>query len=361
MRYHYNVAITAKESNKGRDIFWLALPDHIMSRILLSHGAGGREMQTLIEQVFRRHYSPAGVSQDDSALVNLEAVNLAFTTDAFVVSPLFFPGGDIGRLAVAGTVNDLLTAGAKPIALAAAFILEEGFPLDSLQQITDSMQQTALEAGVSIVTGDTKVVPRGSADQVFITTTGLGLVLRPGVSGASTRPGDAIILTGSVGDHGTAVMLAREKLLTGANIVSDAAPLTDIVLNLLAAGVDVHTLRDPTRGGLAATLNEIAQQSRTAMEIQEAQVPVQPAVAAACEALGLDPFTVANEGKLVVIVAPQDAAQALAVIRGSRYGRAAQIIGEVKEGPAGRVQVRTTWGTARLLEMPSGELLPRIC
>ena len=332
-----------------------------MPRILLSHGAGGREMLNLIEQVFRRHYSPAEVSQDDSAILTLEAVNLAFTTDAFVVSPLFFPGGDIGRLAVAGTVNDLLTAGARPIALAAAFILEEGFPIASLQRLTDSMQQTAAEAGVNIVTGDTKVVPRGSADQVFITTSGLGVVLRPGVSGASARPGDAVILTGSVGDHGTAVMLAREKLLTGENIVSDAAPLTDIVLNLLAAGVEIHALRDPTRGGLAATLNEIAGQSRTAMEIRETQVPIQPAVAAACEALGLDPFTVANEGKMVVVVAPQDADRALKLIRGCRYGQEAQIIGEVKDGPAGRVQVRTVFGTARLLEMPSGELLPRIC
>jgi hydrogenase expression/formation protein HypE len=283
------------------------------------------------------------------------------TTDAFVVSPLFFPGGDIGRLAVAGTVNDLLTAGARPLALAAAFILEEGFPIDSLQRITYAMQQTATEAGVSIITGDTKVVPRGAADQVFITTTGLGLVLRPGVSGSSARPGDSVILTGSVGDHGTAVMLAREKLLAGENIVSDAAPLTDIVLNLIEAGIEIHTLRDPTRGGLAATLNEIAIQSQTAIEIQEVLVPVQPAVAAACEALGLDPFTVANEGKMVVVVAPRDAERARRLIQASRYGQEAQVIGEVKDSPAGRVQVRTVLGTARLLEMPSGELLPRIC
>jgi hydrogenase expression/formation protein HypE len=189
----------------------------------------------------------------------------------------------------------------------------------------------------------------------------LGLVLRPGVSGASARPGDTVILTGSVGDHGTAVMLAREKLLAGANIVSDAAPLTDIVLNLLAAGLDVHSLRDPTRGGLAATLNEIAGQSQRAIEIEESRVPIQPAVAAACEALGLDPLTVANEGKMVVVIAPRDAERALTVIHASRYGQDARIIGEVKEAPAGRVQVRTTLGTARLLEMPSGELLPRIC
>ncbi len=247
-------------------------------------------MLNLIEQVFRSHYSPADVGQDDSAVLHLTSGHLAFTTDAFVVSPLFFPGGDIGRLAVAGTVNDLLTAGAKPVALAAAFILEEGFPVADLLAITDSMRETAAEAGVSIVTGDTKVVPRGSADQVFITTSGLGVVLRPGISGASAQPGDAIILTGSVGDHGTAVMLAREKLLTGAPIVSDAAPLTEIVLNLLESGIEVHALRDPTRGGLAATLNEIAAQSKLTLEIQEAHIPIQPAVAAACEALGLDPL-----------------------------------------------------------------------
>jgi hydrogenase expression/formation protein HypE len=318
-------------------------------------------MLNLIEQVFRRHYSPADIGQDDSAILNLASGNLALTTDAFVVSPLFFPGGDIGRLAVAGTVNDLLTAGAKPVALAAAFILEEGFPIDNLVAISDSMRETAAEAGVNIVTGDTKVVPRGSADQVFITTTGLGVVIQPGISGASSRPGDAIILTGSVGDHGTAVMLAREKLLSAAHIVSDAAPLTEIVLNLLACGVEVHALRDPTRGGLAATLNEIASQSKSTLEIQEAQIPIQPTVAAACEALGLDPLTVANEGKMVVVVAASDAQRALQVIKDSRYGQAAQIIGEVKEGPAGRVQIRTVLGTARLLEMPSGELLPRIC
>ena len=311
-------------------------------------------MLNLIEQVFRRHYSPDNVGQDDSAILSLAPGNLAFTTDAFVVSPLFFPGGDIGRLAVAGTVNDLLTAGAKPVALAAAFILEEGFPIDDLLIIVNSMRETAAEAGVTIVTGDTKVVPRGSADQVFITTTGLGVVLRPAISGALAQPGDAIILTGSVGDHGTAVMLAREKLLTGADIVSDAAPLTEIVLNLLKAKVELHTLRDPTRGGLAATLNEIAGQSQVAIEIQEERVPVQPAVTAACEALGLDPLTVANEGKMVVVVAPDDASQALQVIRASRYGQGAQIIGAVKEGPAGRVQVRTVFGRPGCWKCPPG-------
>ena len=318
-------------------------------------------MVRLIDQVFRSCYSPAGVSQDDSAILTVATGNLAFTTDAFVVSPLFFPGGDIGRLAVAGTVNDLLTAAAQPLALAVAFILEEGLPVADLERIAASMRESAAEAGVSIVTGDTKVVPRGAADQVFITTSGVGRILQPGVSGGAAQPGDAVLLTGSVGDHGTAVMLTRENLVTGTAIASDAAPLTDIVLNLVAAGIPLHVLRDPTRGGLAATLNEIAGQAQVAIEIQEDQVPVQPAVAAACEALGLDPLTVANEGKMVVMVPPAESERALAVIRSSRYGQGAARIGTVLPSPAGRVQVRTSFGTARLLEMPAGELLPRIC
>ncbi|HAY21559.1 MAG TPA: hydrogenase expression/formation protein HypE [Desulfobacterales bacterium] len=332
-----------------------------MKRILLSHGAGGQEMFALIEQVFRRSYGPFGVSRDDSAIIEFAGGNLALTTDAYVVSPIFFPGGDIGRLAVAGTVNDLLTAGARPAVLAAAFILEEGFPVESLQAITDSMHQTAAEAGVDIVTGDTKVAPRRAADEVFITTTGLGAVLRPGLSGAAAKPGDKIIVTGSLGDHGIAVMLARENLLGSDNIRSDVAPLTEIVLRLLEAEVEVHALRDPTRGGIAATLNEIARQSQVAIEIEESRVPVRPEVAAACEVLGFDPFAVANEGKMVVIVAASDANRALGIVRDCRYGREAQLIGEVLPAPAGRVHCRTPYGAARLLEMPTGELLPRIC
>ena len=221
-----------------------------MKHILLSHGAGGREMTTLIEEVFLSRYGVPDRWRRQRHRA-LGSHRLAFTTDSFVVDPLFFPGGDIGRLAVAGTVNDLLTAAARPLALSASFILEEGLEIDILKAIAESMQQAAAECGVTIVTGDTKVVPKGSADKVFITTAGVGLVLRPGVSGAAARPGDKIILTGSVGDHGTAVMLAREKLLDGEAIASDAAPLTELVLNLLEAGCDVHTMRDPTRGGIA--------------------------------------------------------------------------------------------------------------
>jgi hydrogenase expression/formation protein HypE len=332
-----------------------------MSRILLSHGAGGREMAALIDEVFLARYGDPNRAGDDSATVQLGAQQFAFTTDSFVVDPLFFPGGDIGRLAVAGTVNDLLTAAARPLVLSASFILEEGLEISVLQAIAESMRQTAAEAGVAIVTGDTKVVPKGSADKVFITTAGVGQVLRSGVSGAAARPGDEIILTGSVGDHGTAVMLAREKLLDGEAIASDTAPLTALVLNLLDEDCQIHAMRDPTRGGIAAALNEIARQSQVAMEIIESRVMVQPGVAAACEALGLDVFKVANEGKMLIFVAPQDAAKALFIIRRSPYGETARVIGKVHEAPVGRVQVRTVIGTARILDPPSGDLLPRIC
>jgi len=332
-----------------------------MKRILLSHGAGGREMAALIEQVFLAAYGAPDYTGDDSATLALGAHQLAFTTDSFVVDPLFFPGGDIGRLAVAGTVNDLLTAAARPLVLSASFILEEGLDLAVLDVIAQSMRRTAAESGVAIVTGDTKVVPKGAADKVFITTAGLGLVLRPGVSGAAALPGDKIILTGSVGDHGIAVMLAREKLLGAEGIVSDAAPLTGLVLRLLQEGCEVHVMRDPTRGGIAASLNEIARQSQVSMEIEEAQVPVKPAVAAACEALGLDVFQVANEGKMLIIVAPEDALRALSLVQQSPYGHEARLIGAVGRGPRGRVQVRTIIGTARFLDPPSGDLLPRIC
>jgi hydrogenase expression/formation protein HypE len=326
-----------------------------MDLVLLSHGAGGLEMTALIDKVFLSRYGHDAFRGDDSATLQLGSQHLALTTDSYVVTPIFFPGGDIGRLAVAGTVNDLLTAAARPLALSASFIIEEGLEIKTLERIAQSMRETAAECGVAIVTGDTKVVPRGSADQVFITTSGVGEVLRPGVSG------DKIILTGSVGDHGATVMLARENLLEGTSLRSDAAPLTEIVLNLLQEGCAIHAMRDPTRGGIAASLNEIARQSQVCLEIEESAVKVKPGVAAACEALGLDVFKVANEGKMLILVAPGDAQRALALVRASRYGEDAAIIGEVKAGPPGRVQVRTTIGTARILDPPSGELLPRIC
>jgi hydrogenase expression/formation protein HypE len=332
-----------------------------MDLVLLSHGAGGLEMTALIDQVFLSRYGNAALRGDDSAILHLGVQHLALTTDSYVVTPIFFPGGDIGRLAVAGTVNDLLTAAARPVALSASFIIEEGLAVKDLEKIAQSMGETAAECGVAIVTGDTKVVPRGSADRVFITTSGVGEVLRPGVSGAGAVPGDQIILTGSVGDHGATVMLARENLLAGTSLRSDVAPLTEIVLNLLQAGCEIHAMRDPTRGGIASSLNEIARQSQVCLEIEEGAVRVRPGVAAACEALGLDVLKVANEGKMLIFVAPGDAGKALDTVRASRYGADAAIIGAVQAGPPGRVQVRTAIGTARLLDPPSGELLPRIC
>ena len=332
-----------------------------MERVLLSHGAGGREMADLINRVFLASYAPADYAGDDSAALAITSGSIAFTTDSFVVDPIFFPGGDIGRLAVAGTVNDLLTAAARPLALSASFILEEGLPLGELAEIAASMARTAQEGGVAIVTGDTKVVPKGSADKIFITTSGVGQIVRSGVSGAALKPGDRILLTGSIGDHGTAVMLAREGLLEGESILSDAAPLTEMVLRLLNEGIAIHAMRDPTRGGVAAALNEMARQSGVCVEIVEREIPVKPGVAAACEALGLDVLQVANEGKMLVAVAPQDAKRALELVKGCSYGEEARLIGEVKPGPAGRVQLVTAIGTARLLDPPSGELLPRIC
>jgi len=329
-------------------------------RVTLSHGAGGTAMAELIDNIFTAAYGDPSATRDDSAVLDVSGP-LAFTTDSFVVDPIFFPGGDIGRLAVAGTVNDLLTAAARPVAIAASFIIEEGFPIGDLRTIARSMRDTAEECGARIVTGDTKVVPRGSADKLFITTSGIGHVLRPGVSGASAKPGDAIILTGSIGDHGAAVMLARENLLETEAISSDAAPLTEIVMNLIEAGCDIHAMRDPTRGGIGSALNEIARQSSVAIEIDESVVPMRPPVAVACEALGIDPFYVANEGKMLIIVAAPDADRALGVVRRSRYGEEATLIGEVRPVPAGRVQVKTSIGTSRILPPPSGELLPRIC
>ena len=331
------------------------------TRITLSHGSGGKQMTDLIERVFLARYGSTETSHDDSAVLLVGESRIAFTTDSFVVDPIFFPGGNIGRLAIAGTVNDLLTAAARPIAISASFIIEEGLEFSTLEAIAATMRDTAEEAGVKIVTGDTKVVPRGSADKVFITTAGVGTVLMSGVSGASAKPGDKVILTGSLGDHGTAVMLEREKLLDTEAIESDAAPLTDIVLGLIDEGINVHVMRDPTRGGAASALNEIAAQSQVAIEIDETSVLVKPPVAAACEALGIEPYYVANEGKMIIIVAPEDGERALSIIRTKRYGEEARIIGEIRPSPGGRVQLKTSLGTTRILQAPAGELLPRIC
>ena len=331
--------------------------------VLLAHGGGGRMMAELIEGIFLpRLRSPELERADDSAVLPSPAGRLAFTTDAFVVDPIEFPGGNIGRLAVCGTVNDLAAGGAIPRHLGVAFILEEGLPFDVLGRVVEAMAATAAEAGVRIVAGDTKVVPHGKADRVFITTSGIGHVPEGiGVSGHNARPGDVVLCTGALGDHGMAIMVARENLGFAGRIESDVAPLAGLTAALHPLGPALHVLRDPTRGGAAAALNEIATQSGVAIQIHEDAVPVHAPVRTACELLGIDPLYVANEGKMLVVVAADAAEAALAALRAHPLGREAVVLGEVLEGPAGRVQVRTTFGTARLLDRPVGEQLPRIC
>ena len=333
------------------------------SRILLGHGSGGGLSAQLLERVFLPALgNPILDRLEDQAILEVEAGRLAFTTDSFVVTPLFFPGGDIGSLAVHGTVNDLAMSGARPVYLSAAFILEEGLAMEELQRAVASMAAAAREAGVTVVAGDTKVVGRGSADRMFITTTGLGVVPAGVNLGADrVRDGDAVIVSGTLGDHGVAIMAARQDLGLEGDLVSDSASLHGLVASLLAACPSVHALRDPTRGGLAATLHEIAARAGTGIEIEETALPVRDDVRGACEILGLDPVHVANEGKLVAFVPEADAAAALRALRGHPLGAGAARIGAVTSDHAGRVVVRTTIGGRRVLERSWGELLPRIC
>ncbi len=298
---------------------------------------------------------------DDSAVFDLSG-RLAFTTDSYVVSPIFFPGGNIGKLAVCGTVNDLAMSGARPLYLSLAFIIEEGLPLDELKKIVDSIQQTAQEAEVKIVTGDTKVVNRGSADKLFINTSGVGIIPEGvNISGSNARPGDKVILSGTIGDHGIAVLSQREGLSFSTHLESDCAPLGSLVAKMLEVSTDIHCLRDPTRGGLATTLNELANQSKVSIRIEEERIPVREEVLAACEMLGFDPLYIANEGKLVAIVAAKDADRVLKAIQENRYGKEASIIGEVGAEHPGRVATKTPLGTSRIVDMLVRELLPRIC
>jgi hydrogenase expression/formation protein HypE len=333
-------------------------------QIVMGHGAGGRMSHQLIQKAFLPAFSNPALQQgDDAARVDPGLLQqLSISTDAHVVWPLFFPGGDIGRLAVCGTVNDVAMLGAKPLYLTAGFILEEGLPMGTLQAVVASMQAAAREAGVQIVAGDTKVVQKGKADGMYITTAGVGVV-RQGltVGGACARPGDVVILSGSIGEHGMAVLGARGELGFQSSIQSDVAPLNGLVEAMLDAGAEVHVLRDPTRGGLATTLNEIAGQSGVGIRLEEGAVPVHSEVAAACEMLGFDPLYVANEGKLVAVVAQEDAEAVLQAMRGTRYGEGAVIIGEVTAEPRGRVLLKTALGTTRVVDMLAGEMLPRIC
>ncbi len=331
----------------------------------MTHGAGGRAMAQLISELFTRHLDNEYLGQgNDGAVLPAPSFGerLVMATDSHVVSPLFFPGGDIGCLAVHGTINDVAVMGAKPLYLSAGFILEEGFPLADLARIVASMAQAAKAAGVPVVTGDTKVVERGKGDGVFITTTGVG-VLPEGrdIGGARARPGDAILVSGTLGDHGVAIMSQRENLSFDAPIVSDTAALHGLIAELLATGADIRVLRDPTRGGLAATLNEIATQSGVGMMLDEKAIPVHPVVSAACEFLGLDPLYVANEGKLICICAAVDAERVLAVMRAHPLGANAAQIGTVTVDDHHFVQLTTTLGGRRIVDWLAGDQLPRIC
>lgn len=333
-------------------------------QIVMGHGAGGRMSHQLIQKAFLPAFkNPALNAGDDAALVEPGLrQKLSISTDSHVVSPLFFPGGDIGKLAVCGTVNDVAMLGAKPLYLTAGFILEEGLQMDTLQRVIESMKQAAEEAGVQIVAGDTKVVQKGKADGLYITTAGVG-VIREGVSvsGANAKAGDAVILSGTIGDHGIAVLGARGELGFESSIQSDAAPLNHLIEAMLDASPNIHVLRDPTRGGLATTLNEIATQSNVGIMLKEESIPVHREVNAACEMLGFDPLYIANEGKLVCFVPREDAEKVLSVMKQTRYGEAAVIIGEVTEEPKGRVLLKTAIGSTRVVDMLAGEMLPRIC
>ena len=337
--------------------------DLAQGRIEMAHGAGGLAMAQLIAEMFASAFANDWLAQgDDGTVLPQPQGRLVVATDSHVVSPLFFPGGDIGSLSVHGSINDVAVMGATPLYLTAGFILEEGLPLETLGRIVDSMARAAGDAGVPIVAGDTKVVERGKGDGVFITTTAVGeLRDGPAYSGRNARPGDAILVSGSIGDHGMAIMAQRENLGFASAIVSDSAALHGLVATLMASGAELHVLRDPTRGGLATTLNEIAGQSGVGMMLDEQAIPIEADVAAACELLGLDPLYVANEGKLVVVVAGRDAGLAYAALRSHPLGRQAAIIGSVHADPHCFVQMTTVMGGRRMVDWLSGEQLPRIC
>ncbi|WFU51989.1 hydrogenase expression/formation protein HypE [Sinorhizobium terangae] len=333
-------------------------------RVDLSHGAGGRAMGELIEGIFHKAFDNIWLrAGNDQSAFTVPGGRMVMSTDGYVVSPLFFPGGNIGSLAVHGTINDIAMAAARPLYLSASFIIEEGFPLADLERIAESMGSASRGAGVPIITGDTKVVERGKADGVFISTSGVGVVPDGlDLRADAARPGDAVILSGSIGDHGIAVMSKRENLEFDAAVVSDSAALNGLVAAMVeAGGRQIRLMRDPTRGGIAATLNEIASQSKVGFHIDEEAIPVKPEVTAACELLGLDPLNVANEGKLVAVAAPEGAKAILAAMRAHPLGREAAVVGHVVADDDCFVQMSTSFGGGRIVDWLSGEQLPRIC
>ncbi len=340
------------------------LPITAHSTIQLSHGSGGKLMNDLIGRLFIEAFdNPILRRRDDQATLEINGQRLTFSTDSFVVDPLFFPGGDIGDLAVNGTVNDVCMNGARPLYLSAGFIIEEGLPLEDLEKIVQSMQRAAVAAGVQIVTGDTKVVNRGKGDKLFINTAGIGVIehnYRIGVD--NLQPGDRILINGAIGNHGMAVLSKREGLAFETSIASDTASLNSLVAELIATiGGEIHAMRDPTRGGVAAVLNEFAAASDVGIRLFEDSLPIDPPVAGACELLGLDPLYVANEGKLIAVVSAAAAERALTVIRNHPLGNQAALIGEVHSDRIGTVTLRTRLGAERIIDMPVGEQLPRIC
>jgi len=339
------------------------LPVMHHDQIVLGHGSGGKLSAQLLESIFLPAFrNPLLDRLDDQAVLEINGSRLAFTTDSFVVTPIFFPGGDIGRLAVNGTVNDLAMSGARPLYLAAAFILEEGLATADLRRVVESMSAAAREAGVQLVTGDTKVVNKGKGDQIFVSTTGIGIIERPvNISASNARPGDKIILSGYIGDHGMAILSQRENLEFEGVIESDCAALHSLVADMVEVTPDIHSLRDPTRGGVATVLNEIANQSRVGMLVRETEIPVRDTVRGACEILGLDPLFVANEGKLIAVVAANIAESVVEKMRANPLGRDSRVIGEVVEEHPGMVLMKTEIGGIRVLDTLFGEQLPRIC
>jgi hydrogenase expression/formation protein HypE len=354
---------------KAMEAFEISCPTPILQypNVLLAHGGGGRLMHQLIESIFMPVFdNPLLESRHDGAVFRLSSVKVAFTTDSYVVQPIFFPGGDIGQLSVNGTVNDLAMCGARPLYLSAGFILEEGLPMPTLWRVVQSMRQAADAAGVNLITGDTKVVDKGKGDQLFINTAGIGVIEHNQIiSPAAVRPGDTVLLSGDIGRHGIAIMAAREGLAFESSIESDCAALADLVAILINSSIQIHCMRDLTRGGLASALIEIAEASATKIGIEEAAVPVREDVQGACEILGLDPLYLANEGRFIAFVPPADAEDALAIIRAHPLGSNAQIIGRVSDeadsNRAAPVTMKSKIGATRIVDMFTGEQLPRIC